>query len=374
MRNKIGFFYINDPNWTGGQDYVINAVNSLSFLNEKDQPQIDIIVDESIDLEDLKKKINYRKYEFFVLQNTSSAIKRKIQHFRQMIRWKYVYPFPKGSIYESKLKGVSNHRKIYWIPDFQEEYFPELFEKGVIEKRRKTRNWLAKQSHSTVVFSSENAKEDFYKYYGPKIAPKVKVLRFANPHKWEFNEAEKSKVLDKYGLKSDHFFICPNQFWKHKNHGLLINAVRAFHIKGVKVCVVLCGKENDPRFPDYFPELRSAAEDLVQVGALRFLGFLPKHDQMCLIKESKALIQPSLFEGWSTTIEDAISLGKKVIAANLEVNIEQLGSLGVYFNPREVSDLINVLETENQKNGQDIDYRQKDRLQEFAKNLIQLER
>jgi glycosyltransferase involved in cell wall biosynthesis len=291
-----------------------------------------------------------------------------------MIRWRFVYPFPKGSVYEKKLNGVSKKRRVYWIPDFQEEHFPELFDSTVIEKRRKTRNWLAKQSHSTVVFSSENAKEDFYKYYGPKIAPKVKVLRFANPHKWEFNEAEKSKVLDKYGLKSDHFFICPNQFWKHKNHGLLINAVRALHIKGVKVCVVLCGKENDPRFPDYFPELRSAAEDLVQVGALRFLGFLPKHDQMCLIKESKALIQPSLFEGWSTTIEDAISLGKKVIAANLEVNIEQLGSLGVYFNPREVSDLINVLETENQKNGQDIDYRQKDRLQEFAKNLIQLER
>ena len=36
FKRKIAFFYINDPNWIGGMDYVVNAVNSLSFLDDKD--------------------------------------------------------------------------------------------------------------------------------------------------------------------------------------------------------------------------------------------------------------------------------------------------------------------------------------------------
>ena len=56
-------------------------------------------------------------------------------------------------------------------------------------------------------------------------------------------------------------------------------------------------------------------------------------EQLLLMKYAQAVIQPSLFEGWSTVIEDAISLQVPVIASNLPVNIEQLGDRGVYFDP-----------------------------------------
>ncbi|RIW14372.1 glycosyltransferase, partial [Algoriphagus lacus] len=47
----------------------------------------------------------------------------------------------------------------------------------------------------------------------------------------------------------------------------------------------------------------------------------------------QAVIQPSLFEGWSTVIEDAKSLNVQVICSNLPVHIEQLSLNGIYFNP-----------------------------------------
>ena len=50
------------------------------------------------------------------------------------------------------------------------------------------------------------------------------------------------------------------------------------------------------------------------------------------MKNAKAIIQPSLFEGWSTVIEDARSLQVPVIATDLTVNIEQLGDKGKYFS------------------------------------------
>jgi glycosyltransferase involved in cell wall biosynthesis len=371
MRNRIGLFYINDPNWTGGQDYVINAVNSLTYLNELDQPNVDLIVDESIDLEDLKKKIEYKKYQFYIFKNKLNIWSRKIQQIQQMFRWKFVYPFPKASVYEKKLIGVSKSRRIYWIPDFQEEYYPEFFADDVILKRRKNRNWLAKQSRSCVVFSSESAKKDFIKFYGPDIIAQVKVLRFANPNKWEFSELNRAETLNKYGLEKDSYFICPNQFWKHKNHKLVIEAIRRISEKGNSICIVFCGKEQDPRDLDYFPELRTSAEDLVQANMIKFLGFLPKKDQMCLIAESKALIQPSLFEGWSTTIEDAISIGKLVLASDLDVNQEQLGTSGIYFKSSDVGDFVSKIELLNSK-VETINYNNEKRIIAFARSISEL--
>jgi hypothetical protein len=63
------------------------------------------------------------------------------------------------------------------------------------------------------------------------------------------------------------------------------------------------------------------------------------------MKYCKAILQPSLFEGWSTVIEDARSLQVPVIAANLNVNMEQLEETGTYFEPHNVRQLVSILET-----------------------------
>jgi glycosyltransferase involved in cell wall biosynthesis len=372
MRNRIGFFYINDPNWTGGQDYVVNAVNSLNFLEKVKQPKIDIFVDESVDLTKLKSQITYTKYQIYIFSSRNNLAFKVFRYLLQRLRWKFIYPFPKGAIYEKIFKGVPLNRRIFWIPDFQEEYFTNLFDDESLKKRRKMRGWLASQNRSTVVFSSNNAQKDFFKFYGSNLQAKTKVLHFANPNQYYISKKQKIDILLKYGLETDSYFICPNQFWKHKNHSLVIDGVRRIHEMGHSICVVFCGKEQDPRDLDYFPMLRKSAEDLVQLGVIKFLGFLPKDDQMCLISESKALIQPSSFEGWSTTIEDAVALNKQVLAADLEVNIEQLGSKGVFFEQDNVSSFVEKLKLLNEQSVQFIDYYQNDRIIKFANAIIEL--
>jgi len=51
------------------------------------------------------------------------------------------------------------------------------------------------------------------------------------------------------------------------------------------------------------------------------------------------VIQPSLFEGWSTVIEDARALGRPVIASDIPVHREQLGDTARYFIPRDPASL-----------------------------------
>ena len=75
FRRKIAFFYINDPNWLGGMYYVINAVNALSYLSDEEQPEIEIIVSEDVNLTELKDRINYSKYKFYTISKNTSLLK-----------------------------------------------------------------------------------------------------------------------------------------------------------------------------------------------------------------------------------------------------------------------------------------------------------
>ena len=51
------------------------------------------------------------------------------------------------------------------------------------------------------------------------------------------------------------------------------------------------------------------------------------------MRHSLALINPSYFEGWSTSVEEAKSLGKRVILSDIPVHREQNPLMGIYFPP-----------------------------------------
>ena len=67
------------------------------------------------------------------------------------------------------------------------------------------------------------------------------------------------------------------------------------------------------------------------------------------MKNCKSIIQPSLFEGWSTVNEDAKAENVFILAANLNVNKEQLQDYPNYrlFNPSDANDLSNEIKKEN---------------------------
>lgn len=52
-----------------------------------------------------------------------------------------------------------------------------------------------------------------------------------------------------------------------------------------------------------------------------------------------ALINPSNFEGWSTTVEESKSLGLPIILSDIPVHIEQAPPLGRYFKANSAEDL-----------------------------------
>jgi glycosyltransferase involved in cell wall biosynthesis len=56
----------------------------------------------------------------------------------------------------------------------------------------------------------------------------------------------------------------------------------------------------------------------------RVLGVIPRQDMMVLLAHSGGVLNPSRFEGWSTTVEEAKALGKALMLSDIAVHREQV--------------------------------------------------
>ena len=62
---------------------------------------------------------------------------------------------------------------------------------------------------------------------------------------------------------------------------------------------------------------------------------LPRAHVFRLMRQSLAVLQPSLFEGWSTSVEEAKSVGKRMILLDIPVHREQDPPRALFFDPRD---------------------------------------
>jgi glycosyltransferase involved in cell wall biosynthesis len=178
-----------------------------------------------------------------------------------------------------------------------------------------------------IVFSSRAAEEDYGKFYRASRADTY-VLRFATFLDESVFQGDPLLIQRKYALP-DRFFLVSNQFWKHKNHRVVVDALDILASKGVRPHVVCTGNFVDYRNPGYFSELVEHIERRGLRGQIHILGLIPRLEQLQLMRRCVAVVQPSRFEGWSTVVEDAKALDRPLLLSDLPVHREQ--------SPRDVS-------------------------------------
>jgi glycosyltransferase involved in cell wall biosynthesis len=217
---------------------------------------------------------------------------------------------------------------VAWFPDFQHRRLPQLFSPAA--RWRRDLGFRAQiASGRSIMLSSQSALRDCREFY-PRLANDVSVVRFATEPAPGLLTANPPDVLAHYGLPPAYFYL-PNQFWRHKNHQVVVDALTILKRRGFDVVVAASGSAEDPREPDYFKGL------MRQVGGrglemnFRYLGMIPLDDVYALLRTSIALINPSRFEGWSTTVEEAKSFGVPMILSNIDVHREQSGGTARYF-------------------------------------------
>jgi glycosyltransferase involved in cell wall biosynthesis len=191
-----------------------------------------------------------------------------------------------------------------------------------------------------VIVSSKDTYVNLKKNYKVNKS-KTHILNFVP--KIDFSVIKNFKTLKtKYNLDPNYIYV-PNQFWKHKNHFILVKSAIILKQKNHRVKFVITGNPateiNNITYSDFVENI--AANQVNEYFDL--LGFVPYEDVINLIYHSKILLNPSLFEGWSTTVEEGKVFNKKMILSNLEVHKEQCSNKATYFkrnNPTELAQKI----------------------------------
>ncbi len=249
-----------------------------------------------------------------------------------------------GIRFQSHLFSIGSKQAVPaagWIPDFQHRHLPEFFAGKTLKTLDHLFHRIATYCNA-VILSSNDALKDLVEIE-PRSAGKARVLHFVANVPSAENVPSPASLAEKYQLRGPYFHL-PNQFWAHKNHIVVVEALHILKQRGHSIQVLATGNPKDNRQPDHFEKLMGKARELgVADKEFRVLGLVPFPDLVGIMGNSIALINPSLFEGWSTTVEEAKSLGKRMILSNLAVHREQNPPGGLYFDPKNPNELADRL-------------------------------
>jgi glycosyltransferase involved in cell wall biosynthesis len=343
-RIKVGIIYSYDENWIGGTYYYQNLIQSLNLLPDNIKPEL-VILSSGKSSFDSIKEFHYPFISYRDLNNTLSFFekyKNKVlkRLFLQRVIAKKKINFGIDVLFHPSEVQIPNsiEKHLYWIPDFQEVYLPHLFSQEYLNFRKKSQQELL-FTDKHVLFSSLDARNDFKKLY-PTAKSKCYVVNFSVFHP-DYSTVSIKQLKSNYQLKDVPYFFSPNQFWKHKNHIVVLKAIQKLkETNNFNFQVLFSGKEYDARNPTYFQEIKQFVSENNLQDNIKFLGFIDRSEQLCFMKNSLAVIQPSLFEGWSSVVEDAKAMNQNLIVSSLNVHKEQLGDKGYYFDPNDENELI----------------------------------
>lgn len=234
-----------------------------------------------------------------------------------------------------------------WFPDFQHRRLPQLFP-AAARWRREAGFRMQLASGRTVMLSSESAYQDFKKFY-PGARNEVRVVRFATTPSPTMLAADPAEVVLQYQLPKKYFYL-PNQFYTHKNHEVVVDALAMLAERNVDVVVCASGSTEDRRERGHFESVMARVRILGLERRFRHLGMIPLSHVYALLRGCIALVNPSRSEGWSTTVEEAKSFGVPMILSDLEVHREQTSGTASYFeteNPAALADHLERLAKES---------------------------
>ena len=375
-RKRIGLLFSFDESWTGGVYYLYNIILAFKSLNDARKPELIIFYRDPSVIKGIAE-LNYPfiRYKPLVLrglvQRAFWKVVRKLAgpafHF-QYSSTLVDFVFPVTSTSFNRSSSIKKLRKVYWIPDFQEKYLPHFFSSDQIDKRF-LKNQAIADADGLLVLSSADSLRDFLETY-PKHKIKTTVLHFASVIP-DISDVDPVKLKEKYNVTGP-YFVSPNQFWAHKNHKVVLEAALLLKQKGIQFKVFFTGREYDYRNPGYTESLKEFVEQNQLNDCISFLGFIDRREQLKLMQNGVAVVQPSLFEGWSTVVEDSKALGASLLLSRIGVHEEQCGSNAQYFDPANPGELASLMTEALASNRGRVDWSYADEIKSYAESLLQL--
>ena len=340
--------------WSGGIDFLKYILNILDKIQG-----ISVIVGipvEQIDQRFFRNVKNVLKRVIGRKINTSTSLLPSDNFFEQYSNVSIVChrkkSFPKEAyqadivFLENKIAPkIDRQRIIGYIPDLQHIHLPHLFSKKKRNRRNGQFTKVLKQS-GTVFINSIHTQQDIKNKY-PDLASRCEFFSM------KFLPLISNFEIDKVDISSynlpQRYFLISNQLWIHKDHPTAIRAIAELtrEDRYSDVELLCTGKFHDFRNPDYYPQIQALIDSLGIKEKVRFLGYIPKKEQLAILRKAVATIQPTLFEGGpgGGATYDAVACGVQAIISDIEINKEIKNTRVHFFKVGNSNDLAEKMKT-----------------------------
>jgi glycosyltransferase involved in cell wall biosynthesis len=216
------------------------------------------------------------------------------------------------------------------VHDLQYLYYPEFFDPADRSQRDRHFRQVCRVA-TRLICVSEFTRASVLEHTG--LAPERVVAIPSAPQK-RLGTHQASAAPGRY-------LLYPANFWRHKNHELLLTAFGIYRARHPQadLKLVLTGAPS-PRGE----ELREAVHRMGLADWVVFAGYLPDEEFAALLAGCAAMIFPSLFEGFGMPALEAMAAGIPVLCGNLTSLPEITGDAALLFDPRRPAEIVAAIE------------------------------
>lgn len=331
---RIAFAYhFNDKDWLGGRNYFASLFSAVRAVAPMDVQLVLVLG---------KRTVSTLPEEFPWLEVQRTTLMDRLHpawFARQLsLRTSGTDPLLARFLerheidllsHSGQLGPDSSITTLPWLYDFQFMHLPEYWHPKQIRWSEKRYNSACRYGDGLIV-SSQDAKRDLQEF-APWCTKPAYVLPFvSNPV--DFSRLPPKAVIQETYTLPERYFHLPNQFWSNKNHRLVIDALAILKDRGAHATVACTGKPFDTRMPNHFDDLMAYCQERGVADRFRVLGLVPHTHLQGLMAHAVAVINPSRFEGWSTSVEEAKTLHKRLLLSDLPVHREQAPANAHFFS------------------------------------------
>ena len=191
-----------------------------------------------------------------------------------------------------------------------------------------------------ILADSEVGKDDILNFYREVVsdADRIKVLPLmpASTLAPAVTAMDQQNTRRRYSLPERYLFY-PAQFWPHKNHRRIIEALGALRQhEGLQIPIVFCGAHSGKIREETFNEIMSVAAELDVAKQIYYLGYVPDADMSALYAGAVALVMPTFFGPTNIPVLEAWKLNCPVITSDIRGIREQSGDAALLVAPDSV--------------------------------------
>lgn len=232
-------------------------------------------------------------------------------------------PFTAPTYFESGIPTVCT------IHDLQYKTYPEFFAPEDVSHRDSV--FLDACQRATVLTAVSGYTREAAIRHGDINPDRICTIHHRIGKRLSHEAGQDDDVLERLGLTTGQYFIYPANFWKHKNHEILLTAFgMACHGELAADIKLVCTGAPGARQE----WLISAARTMNLGDRILFPGYLPNAELAALMTSCAGMVFPSLYEGFGLPVIEAMAAGVPVACSNTTSLPEVAADAAILFDPR----------------------------------------